>query len=312
MTSPSDTRLIALRTCVGVVLGLACVSGCQSAGVADIGNPEPASRIAYLAYTDAYWQVWVVDPGTGATRQVTQSVGDKTRVTWFGDGHALLVCTQAGRLVRVDPDSGQELPLPVVHEGIRDAAVSPDGEWVAFSATAGDTPDTHDLWVVRTSGSDLQRIVRMKNLQAGPTWSQDGEWIYFHSGPVGGNNDILRVRKDGSEREQIVFNHGFAFEPALNRDGRLAFSSNSNGNYDIWVETEPYQWREVAPDPAVDASPSWSPDGTAVVFESARAGSLNLWIVDELLDPASEPRRLTAHEVGARAPQWWGTRGVNQ
>ncbi len=309
MTSPPNSWLPTFKKCLGVAVGLACLSGCVSAGIQDSSHPNSSSRIAYLAYSNDYWQVWIVDPSTGATRQVTTSAGDKTRVTWFGDGEALLVCTQAGRLLRVDPNSGYEELLPYIHEGIRDAAVSPDGEWVAFSATAGETADTQDLWVVRITGSNLQRIVRMRNLQAGPSWSHDGEWIYFHSGPVDGNNDILRVKRDGSRREQVVFNHGLAFEPALNRDDVLAFSSNAYGNYDIWVEAGPYQWRGVAPDPAVDASPSWSPDGTEVVFESARAGPLNLWIADAFADPPSEPRQLTAHEVGARAPQWWGMHG---
>jgi len=52
---------------------------------------------------------------------------------------------------------------------------------------------------------------------------------------------------------------------------------------------------------ADDASPSWAPDGRALVFHSTRGGGMNLWRLDE---GATTPVRLTQHPGGARSPEW--------
>jgi Tol biopolymer transport system component len=50
------------------------------------------------------------------------------------------------------------------------------------------------------------------------------------------------------------------------------------GNWDIWiVDVERNVPTRMTSDPAVDADPIWSPDGTAIVFSSDRGGRLGLY-----------------------------------
>jgi dipeptidyl aminopeptidase/acylaminoacyl peptidase len=50
-----------------------------------------------------------------------------------------------------------------------------------------------------------------------------------------------------------------------------AFSVTSAGPTD-WL------W-QVTTDPADDASPAWSPDGTTLAFSSIRSGNLDIWTI---------------------------------
>ena len=85
---------------------------------------------------------------------------------------------------------------------------------------------------------------------------------------------------------------------------RIAFQSNRNGNFDIYVMDldggdEP---RQLTDDPAHDRSPSWSPSGDRIAFESDRNGNFDIYVMD--LDGSDEPRQLTDDPAHDRSPSW--------
>jgi len=64
-----------------------------------------------------------------------------------------------------------------------------------------------------------------------------------------------------------------ARQPAFARDGRLAVSVHG----DIWVVTATGEWTRVTTGGASDREPSWSFDGSYLVFSSDRGGKLDIW-----------------------------------
>jgi Tol biopolymer transport system component/DNA-binding winged helix-turn-helix (wHTH) protein len=79
---------------------------------------------------------------------------------------------------------------------------------------------------------------------------------------------------------KITFQAGLQREPVFSPDGRrVAYTSSSNGNSDIWVQAlnEPTPNRIVSSS-AEDSQPDWSPDGEWLVFRSERDGG-GLYVV---------------------------------
>lgn len=262
-------------------------------------------RVAYLAVSDGYWQVWTMSPDGSGERQVTRSDYEKAQISWHPDGRHLLVSGLDGEVRWVDVEDGSEQALKL-HATV-DAAMSPDGSHIAFSAAPGGGRDANEIWLAQRDGSGLRKLTTMKRLQHEPAWSADGSWIYFLSGDGGQAHDIWRVSPKTGAAEQLTVASLYHFELALSAADQLAFSSNRSGNYEIWTwdPAGTLAPRKLTDHAAVDGHPSWAPDASALVFHSARGGTLNIWRIDA---DGKGLAQLTHHANGARNPHWWRPR----
>lgn len=280
---------------IAVAVGTMGVNGCREGS---------RGKVAYLAASGGYWQVWTMAPEGDNARQVTTSSYEKARVSWFPDGRSLLVNALDGRIFKVDAESGEEVEIRVALGAAQDAVISSDGKRIAFSADTTGSKDKNAIWVAAADGTGLRQVVEMAGLQHEPHWSRDDDWIYFLSGEGKQNHDIWRVSTETGAREQLTAGQLYHFDLALSPDDVLAFSGNRSGNYEIWIwdQTGEEAPRRVTDDPGLDGGPAWSPDGRSLIFHSSRSGSLNLWAVPA---EGGEARQLTHHPEGARGAAWW-------
>jgi eukaryotic-like serine/threonine-protein kinase len=80
---------------------------------------------------------------------------------------------------------------------------SPDGSLVAFDALEANG-DRH-IWTIPAEGGAVRQLTKQAGEQSAPTWSHDGQWIYFsHNGS--GWHEVWRVRSTGGTPEQISRN----------------------------------------------------------------------------------------------------------
>ena len=295
-------QMMNMKRLIIMLLGLLLLS-------LSVWGESPQTTIAYLAYTDGYWQVWLMEDDGGGQRQVTKSPYDKSRVSWYPNGEFLLVNGNQGELNRVELSSGDETPVPVPLEGMNDAVMSPDGEHIAFSLSTSGSIDDNNIWLVDSDGKNQQKLTNMQGLQHEPVWSPDGNSLYFLSGMGGQAHDIWQLTLATMEAEQLTTSSLYHFDVAVSRDGQVAFSSNRSGNYEIWIRSIEGKLHQITNNPGMDGKPAWSPDGTVLIFESSREGAPNLWKTN-LADV--EPDKLTKHERGARAPVWYGAFGAEK
>lgn len=261
--------------------------------------------IAYLAYSDdGYWQVWWMNDEGDQSRQLTHTAYDKNSVSWFPDGQKLLVNGIQGGLSTVGVKDGKEesLSLPLTLQGFTDAVLSPDGSKMAFSYNAAEDADDNNVWMVNFDGSNLKRLTNDPGLQHEPRWSPDGKFVYFLNGKGQQNHDIFQLDISSGKAKQLTASSLYNFDVTSKKDGALAFSSNRRGGYDIWLRSAAGAESLLIDDPVYAASPSWSPDGKYLVFESLREAPNNIWLFDV---GKKTTKRLTHHASGARKPIWF-------
>jgi TolB protein len=257
--------------------------------------------VAFFAWVDGFWQVWIMTGDGKEPRQITRSMSDKTRASWYPDGRQLLVNSNQGVVTAVDIESGRERTIDLGVAPVLDAVLSPDGLQIAFSFNGAESPDGNDIWLAGSDGARRRRITDMPELQHQPTWSADGRLLYFLSG--GGNqaHDIWKMDVVSGSREQITVADLYYFDVSVSAAGELAFSSNRSGNYEIYRQQAGQKPEALTSDPGLDGHPTFSPDGKRILFESSRSGELQIWAIDTASRALSQ---LTHQKVGARAPVW--------
>ncbi|HEY7658960.1 MAG TPA: DPP IV N-terminal domain-containing protein [Actinomycetota bacterium] len=146
----------------------------------------------------------------------------------------------------------------------------PDGEGGCFPE---DSCWDLDMYIVHPDGSGLTRIGYGSERDLPTSWSPDGE--------------------------RIAFAEGLPVPESVEEDTRTAFTAEI---YTIAVDgTDAFR---LTHDPATDLFPVYSPDGTKIVFQSDRAGTFDIWVMDV---DGSNPVRITEFENGTAdeyAPIW--------
>jgi Tol biopolymer transport system component len=191
-------------------------------------------------------------------------------VAWSPDG---------GRIayVRLD-DAGRPTIVVLRHDGasprvLHDGSApawSPDGHSIVF---VWKSPSARQhVWLAHPDGSGLRRPIRTDAGADNPAWSPDGSRIAFQV-PAG----IVVARTDGGPSQLVVKGKKLG-APRWSPDGRrLAFDQtivlrNRVSRKVVDVEHKSYvldvDRRALRRLEGDDESPSWSPDGRQLAFES--------------------------------------------
>ena len=92
---------------------------------------------------------------------------------------------------------------------VRDAQISPDGKWVAYTVNtvdgAADKSDT-DVWITSWDGKQQLRMTSSTENESSPRWSPDGRWLSFLSSRPGKakGNQVWLLDRNGGEAQQFT------------------------------------------------------------------------------------------------------------
>jgi len=230
-------------------------------------------------------------------------------VTVIAIASTLLVsCTEQ----ETEPDAAEEptfSQFTSLEGSERDAAWSPDGQWVVFGGGPG---SQLDLWKMPASGGgEVIQLTSGPAMDVFPAWSPDGTQIAFSSNREGSIN-LWTVPAAGGEPTRITADEDSVTSKSKfcgmssvdwSPDGtQLAFSASKTGNNDIWIipVSGGGPARQLTSGPADDGNPEWSPDGTQISFSSNRSGNVDIWIIPAL---GGFPRQVTDHPSN----DWWNS-----
>ena len=99
-----------------------------------------------------------------------------------------------------------------------------------------------------------------------------------------------------------------AMAQAPSAQGKIAFTSNRDGNDEIYVmNADGTGVTRLTNDPASDRQPAWSPDGSRIAFASNRGGGFDIYVMNA---DGTGVRRLTTTttNAGSTRPSWCGHR----
>jgi Tol biopolymer transport system component len=170
---------------------------------------------------------------------------------WTADGRLLFISNRRGQGNDLWVTGFDGAPPARIADNVHHPVVSPDGTRVAF---ASPREGEFDVYVMNLDGSGVTRLTSNAFYEAEPSWSPDGSRIAFIAPADPPSLDVHVMDADGSNRRRVT----------------------SSG-------------QRFPPTPGWDAVPTWSPDGTRIIFETRiQVGWWDLYVVD--VDGANETR----------------------
>jgi TolB protein len=188
---------------------------------------------------------------------------------------------QTGILVRELTDGNTWLWINFV-EAAR-PSWSPDSQAIVFPSQQ----ESDRQWrIYRSMGLEYDRVRRHGGDIFGrvPVWLKDGRIVYWEC-PLD-KCGLYVMQGDGSGPLRLTMSeHDTA--PSASPDGsQIAFMSNQNGNWEIYVvSTRVVEGADVQEpirltrNGARDGLPTWSPDGSWLAFASDRGGAWAVWVM---------------------------------
>lgn len=160
----------------------------------------------------------------------------------------------------------------------------------------------NEIFSINADGSGMLRLTNIAGNNITPAFSPDGSKITFISSRDGAQRNVWIMDADGANQIKLTTNQGFintANNPVFNHDGsRIAFSSDrgqiGNANHDIFT-IRPDGTDEIRLTTAfgVDSHPSYSADGSRVVFISNRDPGITNGEIYTMNADGSDQRRVT-------------------
>jgi TolB protein len=250
------------------------------------GDPRVApdgARILFSSNRSGKTQLYIMNADGSALRQLTTDSSEAFSGNWSPDGRRVVYVSSRDEIVIVNAD-GTGKRVVNVAKGNQAPSWSPDGTKILFAG--GEFPNIN-IHAMNVDGTDRRNIAPNPGFDYDPVWSPDGKTIAFVSGIRGQGPRVYVMNVDGSGRRRVTSMDGGEERPAWSRSGReLAFQVSTRGSAprraSIYIANivEGTVRRVGKPQPWLDETPSWFPDGKRLAIQSDRDGSWSIYVVD--------------------------------
>jgi Tol biopolymer transport system component len=304
----------------GAIWTMPAIGGAAEMVVEDGFNPAwspQGEQIAFDASLDGPRRIWVSSPAGDERRQVTQDKSDLAahmQPAWSADGRWIVYERQEGSqsstsgLYLVPAKGGTEIPITGDdHRNFSPAWI--ESSAIVFSSDRGGTINLWQQQIDPSSGrpvGDALQITLGPGEDLQPAISNNGRLVYVAARAL---RNIWSVQIDPatwraiSKPSRLMDAAWNDFAPAISPDlDRLAFSSDRDGQVDIWMLNLASRGVvRFTSGAGQDLQPDWSPDGELLAYFSDAGGNNDIWVVSS---KGGEPIQITDHEADDINPFW--------
>jgi TolB protein len=161
--------------------------------------------------------------------------------------------------------------------------VSPDGKYIAFTLSKHGNAD---IYIMPYDGNRPTQLTRSWGQDVSPTFSPDGQEIAFVSSRSG-NPHIYVMDIHGKNQRRITFQGKYNQEPSwspVDAEQIVFTARDEKLIYDIFTVNPQNSFiQRLTQDAGNNDAPSFSPDGSSIVFTSDRESKKyqrSIWIMD--------------------------------
>ena len=258
------------------------------------GNAPAVTAVTLPAPFSAsdHVEIWTTPALGGAERKLGESA--ECGLSWSPDGKYLaLMDKNAPRdpysifLLSIETGDKRKLTSPPAESfGDGTPRFSPDGKTLAFDRSSSVAQDEVYLLPVTSDGrpqGEPRRLTFDERIIFGLDWAADGRRIVYSSGQTGSTN-LLTIAASGGAVERLAVAGGNPTALSISRSGNRLVYERDLFDSNIWRISGPNSSdQKSAPSRFIasthpDLEPQFSPDGTKIVFTSARSGNYEIWV----------------------------------
>lgn len=226
------------------------------------------SRIAYVLKTGARYELQVADSDGYGAQTILGSREPILSPKWSPDGSALAYVSfeqQKPMVFTHHLPTGRRKAVAAFRGNNSAPAWSPDGRMLAVALTKDGGTQVN---LISAEGGAARRFTLVGDINTEPAWSPDGLTLVFTS-DRGGSPQIYRQALAGGDAERLTFSAAYNASAKFSPDGRLmTFVSKTNGGYHVAVMDMATRQVMVLTDSPDDDSPSFSPNGRMILYET--------------------------------------------
>ena len=135
-------------------------------------------KIAFV--TSVPSQLYLMEADGSNITLLKDGYNSGSRPTWSPNGRKIAF-GGVNSIFILDVDTKQEERLFIPIDQCEDAAWSPDGSRIAFTARVAEDWLNHEIYLVNANGNALRRLTKSAARDSAPAWSPDGQRIAFFS-----------------------------------------------------------------------------------------------------------------------------------
>jgi TolB protein len=222
----------------------------------------------------------------GAKGKVNRLTGYRTMCVepeWFPDGKSIVYTRYAASSTDiVQTKLGKNVMSRVIasYPGTNaGAAISPNGKYMAFTASKG---KMLDLYVKAVNSRARRQLTSDKYVEATPCWSPRGGQICFVSNRRTGRPGLWVISANGGTPRRLPSIGTEAVAPSWSKDGIIAYATKMGRDYTIAIvdPSGKISSRVLVKAAGSWESPSWAPDGRHLVCSRTYQGRTMLYVID--------------------------------